>query len=96
MSAWWYPKNLLIFRANEERDLSDLALVAHPKQADMLSPSYLNIGGPGEFATMWKKDWKTFGRLFYKAQKAARKRERRRAKQDTEEAVVGDEERQML
>lgn len=80
MSAWWYPKNLLIFAPDEDRELTDKALIAHPKQADMLSPSYLNMAGQGEFGMMWKRDWTKFGKLFYKAQKAARRRAQRARK----------------
>lgn len=66
MNAWWYPKNILIFAPNEARDDSDRALMAHPKQADMLNPVYLNMWG--EEKNLWKDDWMSFGVLFYEAQ----------------------------
>ena len=62
------PKNLLIFAPNDAREQSDQALLAHPKQANMLSPVYLNIGGQSAFGKMWKDDWQAFGSLFYEAQ----------------------------
>mmetsp|Transcript_8229 Transcript_8229/g.15380 ORF Transcript_8229/g.15380 Transcript_8229/m.15380 type:complete len:303 (+) Transcript_8229:67-975(+) len=63
--SWWYPKNLLIFAPNEARDASDRALLAHPTEADMLNPAYLNMWG--EEKNMWKDDWMSFGFLFYEA-----------------------------
>ena len=74
MTAWWYPKNLLIFAPDKVRAQSDRALLAHPAGANMLAPVYLNayntMGGV-EFAKMWKRDWTAFGELFYEAQREA-------------------------
>lgn len=66
MKSWWYPKNLLIFAPHEARQQSEQALLAHPKQANMLSPNYLNMWGTEK--NMWKDDWQSFGSLFYEAQ----------------------------
>ena len=71
MSAWWYPKNILVFRPNASRTQTTAALAAHPAHADMLSPFYLQLGGEGEFGTMWDRDWRSFGTLFYEAHAAA-------------------------
>lgn len=68
MESWWYPKNLLIFAPKEARERNDGALLAHPKQADMLNPAYLNIGAQSAIGKMWKDDWQSFGTLFYEAQ----------------------------
>ncbi|EJK60733.1 hypothetical protein THAOC_18866 [Thalassiosira oceanica] len=66
-SAWWYPKNMLIFAPKETTDgvTIDRALLAHPAEANMLSSAYLEMMGPGEFGKMWTRDWKEFGTLFY-------------------------------
>jgi len=87
ISAWWYPKNILIFRDtqkvpknddDDDDDDMDLKLVRHPKEANMWSDAYLNIGyainDGGAFGQLWKRDWMEFATMFYREQDKARER----------------------
>ena len=72
--AWWYPKNVLVFSPATHQTQLDQSLVEHPAKADMLSEEYLKIADGSYLQKLWRKDWTSFGTLFYAEQNRARAR----------------------
>eukprot|EP00568_Trieres_chinensis_P006614 CAMPEP_0183292172 /NCGR_PEP_ID=MMETSP0160_2-20130417/1331_1 /TAXON_ID=2839 ORGANISM="Odontella Sinensis, Strain Grunow 1884" /NCGR_SAMPLE_ID=MMETSP0160_2 /ASSEMBLY_ACC=CAM_ASM_000250 /LENGTH=319 /DNA_ID=CAMNT_0025453091 /DNA_START=19 /DNA_END=978 /DNA_ORIENTATION=- len=80
--AWWYPKNILVFAPSAHQSYLDKDVASHPDKANMLSKTYLNAVGDDAFGGMWSRDWRQFGNLFYKEQKAARARLAKESKEE--------------